>query len=224
MTESTIFEAPATPDAPVPTAPVVNPADQLLKTILNEQGVPKYNSTEDALRALAASQEHIKRIEQDNAALREANIKARAQEELLAALKPKDEPAPAAPSNPSQQPDLSTAIDAILTRREQEQIKLRNQTAVASKIKEVYGQEKASEVFYTKAQSLGFSRDAINNLAAENPNAVFKLLDISPTAPTPSLPGVRTESFRTTEEKSAAGGMALGDSKALLDAWRNAAS
>jgi hypothetical protein len=227
MTESTIFDTPAaaptTPEAPVATPPVVPVEDQLLKTIVNEQGIPKYKSVEDAIKALAASQEHIKRIELENAQFKESTIKAKTMDELLEALKPKVETAPAAPTTPSATPDLNAVVNKILAEREREQTETQNITIVTSKLKEVYGQEKASEVFYAKASALGFSQKAINELAAENPLAVFKLLDITPTAPTPSISGIRTEAFASrTEDATAKGGMALGNSESLLRAWRGA--
>ncbi len=227
MTEETIFDtqtaAPTTTEAPAATAPIVNTEDQLLKTIVNEQGVPKYKSVEDAIKALAASQEHIKRIEQENAQFKESTIKAKTMDELLEALKPKIETAPAAPQQSSQAPDFNAAVNKILAEREQEQVKLQNITILTSKIKEVYGQDKASEVFYSKAEALGFTRAAINQLAADNPRAVLKLLDIAEPTPTANVSGIRTEALAPhTEQVSSKGGMALGNSQSLLDAWRAA--
>lgn len=229
MTESTIFDTPSTPPAttePVEQtpAPVVRPEDLLLKTIVNEQGAPKYQSVEDAIKALAASQDHIKRLEQENAQFRESSTKAKTMEELLEALKPKEETAPAPQPTPSAQPDINDVVNRILSEREKERTRTENINSLTSRIKEVYGEEKASEVFYSKAEALGFTKKAINELAADNPKAVLKLLDIADTKPVaPFTPGLRTEGLNNQpKELSAAGGMALGDNSALLGAWRNA--
>ena len=222
----TIFDTPATSSATTETAvnaPVVKPEDLLLKAIVNEQGAQKYQSVEDAIKALAASQDHIKRIEQENAQLREATTKNKTMEELLEALKPKVEQAPAAPSQPSQEVNLNDVVNRILSERERDQIKHQNISFLTGKLKEVYGEDKASEVFYSKAEAQGFSRESINKLAADNPKAVLKLLDITDKTPTPNVYGVRTEALPYGKElPSSTGGMALGDNKALVSSWRNA--
>jgi cell fate (sporulation/competence/biofilm development) regulator YlbF (YheA/YmcA/DUF963 family) len=41
-------------------------ADQLLGAIVNSEGKQKYASVEDALKATAAAQEHIRRLEEEN--------------------------------------------------------------------------------------------------------------------------------------------------------------
>jgi hypothetical protein len=219
--------SPAAPEATPPAVTDVTPAptnssaeDQLLKAIVNEQGAPKYSSVPDALKALAAAQEHIRRLEADNAALRDNVAKAKSMEELVAALKPAEAANTPAPKTPAV--DIGSEIDRILQEKQKETERKSNQVAVAEAMKEAYG-EKASELFYTKAQELGFSKQAINELAANNPKAVITLFGVSKsTKPNVKIPGIRTEGLDQESSPPVKSGMAFGSTRDLVDSWRAA--
>jgi hypothetical protein len=222
MTESifaTPEAAPATTEAAPVAQPQVAPEDQLLKAIVNEQGAPKYQSVADALKALANSQEHIKRIEQENASLREKTIKAETMESILAAIKPQEvAPAP----QKTEAIDINATVEQILLKREQEAKQTENLNLVIASAKKAYG-EKVSEVFYSKAAELGFSLEAINSLSSTNPKAVLKLLglDAAPSAaPTPL--GIRTDGFEHAAPTQTKSAMAHGSSADLVAKWREA--
>lgn len=224
MTDN-IFDTPAPAVTTPPVAdvlPTTAPADdQLLKTIVNEQGAPKYSSIPDAIKALAASQEHIRRIEADNATLRAELAKAKSMEELVAALKPAEAVANTTPTNTAPL-DIASQVDKILNEKQQLAESRANRIAVAEAMKKVYG-DKASELFYTKAQELGFSREAINDLSAKNPKAVITLLGGTETQkPTPRTPGIRTDGLDVDSGASVKSGMAFGKTSDLVDAWRAA--
>lgn len=224
MTESIFNEQPPvdptvvtsqTTEAPQPPAA----DDSLLKAILNEQGVQKYQSVADALKALQSSQEHIKRIEQENAQLREIATKARAAEAIAATLKPTDPPSPAA--DPLAGKDLESVVERVLSLKESQKQAVENQREVANVLTEAFGQDKAKEVFYGKAEELGFSREEINSLAAKNPKAVIRLFLGDKQPSKPSVPGIRPDALK---EKPAVpkSGMTLGSTADLLDSWRAA--
>lgn len=225
MTES-IFNEQSPVDQPVvpasqQEAPQPPADDSLLKAILNEQGVQKYQSVTDALKALQSSQEHIKRIEQENAQLRDLAVKARAAENIAATLKPTD-PSPA--PDPLAGKDLESVVERVLNLKESQKQAVDNQREVANVLTEAFGQDKAKDIFYSKAGELGFTREEINALAAKNPKAVIKLFlgDKQPVKPSPSnLPGIRPDALK---EKPAVpkSGMTLGSTADLLDSWRAA--
>lgn len=222
MTES-IFDTPettpATTEVTPEAQPQVAPEDQLLKSIVNEQGAPKYQSVADALKALANAQEHIKRIEQENASLREATIKAKTVDSILEAIKPQE--AAQAPQK-TEAIDINATVEQILLRREQEAVQKENLNLVIASATKAYG-EKVSEIFYGKAQELGFDLEAINTLASKNPKAVLKLLglDAAPTT-TPTPLGLRTDGFANPEPTPRKSAMEHGSSADLVARWREA--
>ena len=219
MTDNLFNETPA---ATVVTTPA---ADPLLASITDETGKQKYASVEAALAALAHAQNHIKTIETENSQLREATTKAKTLEDILQAIKPSEAvPAPAVAPVQTEAVDIAGLVkDTVLsieTQRKQEA----NVQTVVDKIKKVYG-EAASDTFYTKAAELGFSKEGINKLARENPTAVLKLLGVEDKAPTkPPMGSIRTDAFlsppNTPQTRS---GMAHGNTKQMVDAWRAAA-
>jgi hypothetical protein len=210
--------AATTTDAPAPTAPQPQADDSLLKEIVNEQGVPKYSTVTDALKALQASQEHIRRIEQENASLRETAIKVKTTEELLATLKPKTEDVTTKPV------EIESVVEKVLKQREQQSKEVENLNEVITTITQLFGEEKASQVFYDKAQEVGLSREEINKLAAKSPKLVIKLFtDKAQPKPSPSnLPGIRPEALKDKPTVPVKSGMSLGSTADLLASWRQA--
>lgn len=204
-------------ESPTPAA-----SDQLLASIVNDEGLPKYSSVEDALKALQSAQEHIKRIEGENADYREKVTKATTMEDILKALKPGEAaPAPAAiaPKN-TEELDIESVVIKALEDREAKQVQQTNTQTVVTKIKELYG-EKASEIFYQKAEALGIGKADINALAQKSPAAVFRLLGIEAKQSTPTVSGIRSEALTTqTSERPTHRAMAHGSSAALVSAWK----
>lgn len=212
-------------DTPTPAvvAPVVV-ADPLLSTIVNEEGKPKYSSVQDALKALASSQAHIKTLESENSQLREAKTTALTLEDVLKAIKPSADTAPApvaAPPKPADEQDIPTIVANALAKIETEKTAAKNVALVVEKMKETFG-DAASTSFYTKAAELGFDKADINALAQKNPSAVFKLLGIEDKKPTNKPTGsIRTDAFvnpPTSQPKRS--GMANGSTKDLVSEWQ----
>lgn len=184
---------PVTPAPADVTPPVVDPAVAALATIVGEDGQQKYKDVPTALDALKHSQEYIKQLKQQLEEASEKASKAMTMEQVLAELK-----APATPPTAPQAPSTPTGVTAedvlkILQAQEAEKVYKANSAKVAQKFKEVHG-EKAEETFYTKAASMGMSREAINKLASTSPDAVFSMFGMNTAAaPTPPAPsGINT--------------------------------
>ena len=221
MTEETLFNkepdpAPAAPAAPVTPAPEGNPLDKLLAQIVTEDGKPKYRSAEDALAALQASQDHIKRLEAENADFRTNAVKSQTTQEILDALKERGgEPAPAV--NLSK--EVTDIVLQTLSANDKAKAMKVNTAIVIDAATKLYG-DKVEAVFYGKAKELGFDRAGINELSANNPQAVLRLLGLEAAKPaTTQAPGVRTDGFQHNEQP-AKSAMNFSSSKDLTAAWQ----
>ena len=154
-------------------------ADQLLGAIVNSEGKQKYASVEDALKATAAAQEHIRRLEEENTTFRQEVEKSTTLQSVLDAMKPREEsePAPAEPTSSIGEDDVAQLLEGMLNKRETEATAKANVSKVTSAFVEKHGVE-AEAKYYESASALGFTNSEINELAARNPAAVFKMLGI----------------------------------------------
>jgi len=218
---------PATPPegvvaTPSPTEP--NPADQLLKGIVNETGEQKYASVDKALEALAASQSYIKKLETENSDYRVKGDKATAMEDILAAIKSRDsgEPAPApAEATPALDPtQLADMVNGLYNQTKANEVSEANRKAVIEAATAKYGEQVGTK-FYEEAAAKGFDKEDINRLAAKNPAAVFSLLNIDGKKDTPLKleSSIRTEGFQQAPAKPVRA-MAHGTTGDLLTSWR----
>ncbi len=216
-----LFTDKTEPQTTVVTTTVVE-ADPLLATIVNEDGKPKYASVQDALKALASSQAHIKTLESENSQLRDAKTTALTLEEVLKAIKPAEGiPTQVVPPKQPEQIDITTLVANSLAKIETEKNATANVTIVVDKMKELY-RDAASTTFYSKAKELGFDQEDINSLASKNPKAVLKLFGIEDKKATKIPQGsIRTEAFvNNTKTTSQKGGMAFGNTSDLVAEWR----
>ena len=152
-------------------------ADQLLSAIVNSEGKQKYGSVEDALKATAAAQEHIRRLEEENTTFRQEVEKSTTLQSVLDAMKPREEKEPAAPTSSIGEDDVAQLLEGMLNKRETEATAKSNVSKVTSAFVEKHGVE-AEAKYYESASALGFTNSEINELAARNPAAVFKMLGI----------------------------------------------
>lgn len=189
-----------------PTPPPAPPAYTAeLGAILNPDGTQKYRDVPTALDALRHSQEYIKKLQDEKA---EAETKATTMAELMEALK-KEAP-PAVPPVPQNLPPALTAgdVETILLQHEQKKIAAQNAKVVTDAFQRLYG-EKASEVFYAKAQELGMAPAAINQLAANSPQAVLTMLQANQKA-TPPVPHSSVNNLGTPPAPPKAIGSVMG--------------
>ena len=180
MTDQSIFnnDAPSTPaEVSQSGNEQASAADQLLSAIVNSEGKQKYGSVEDALKATAAAQEHIRRLEEENTTFRQEVEKSTTLQSVLDAMKPREESEPAAPTSSIGEDDVAQLLEGMLNKRETEATAKSNVSKVTSAFVEKHGVE-AEAKYYESASALGFTNIEINELAARNPAAVFKMLGI----------------------------------------------
>jgi len=128
----------------------------------------KYATEEDAFKGLHNAQEHLSKLEQENAQLREVAQKAKTTEELLAELRAKkDDELKGEKLDPAVIKEL---IKSELTASEQAKVITSNVQTVEQKMKAMYG-DKAREVLRAKSAELGVSVDSMMETAGLSPNA-----------------------------------------------------
>ena len=167
-----------------------------MQGITNEQGEVKYKTVDDAIKALANSQDHISRIEAENAELRNKTVEGATLQQVLDSLKPQGgEPTPA-PADTVPSGLTEDSVVALLEQREAMTIAKSNADTVANKFRELYG-EKGEEEFYSQASAKGLDRNFINQLASSKPEAVFNILGVdTKTAPSSMDSSVNTQNFQ----------------------------
>lgn len=190
-------------------APVKDPLTDLLSGITNSEGKPKYDSVEKALQALQHSQEHIKRLEDENKSnaeelekLRQESANTESVEEivnrLLTSHSGKQEDARETPSQT--EPFNEDAIKALIHNSLQEQNKKakaeENLRMVESQLAGMYG-DKAKDIINSKAGELGFSIDELRTLSETKPQAVLALFGTG--QPRTTSPTTTSVNYPTTK-------------------------
>ena len=193
MSDQTIFEQqntqPVTTATPTNQNPPVDSSADLLKLIVNEKGEQKYKTIQDAIIGLQHANSHIqtllnekRQVEQDVASLRTAAEKVAELERVVSELTKAPPQATPAAIDPIQIQELvSQAISETKTKEEQKQ----NTSVVVNAAKQTFG-EKAEELFYSRAQDVGLSREQINSLAASSPQAALKILGLASQSGSPT--------------------------------------
>lgn len=175
-----------------PVPPVSSdPFADKLKSIVNDQGQPKYENTEKALEALAASQAHIKKLEdeakareQETQKLREEATKAEALEEIVSRLTAnsqnktkKDDPPPV-----DVEKVITDKVTSVLSQREAQIRANANGQDVRNSLVAKFGDvDKAREAVNSKAAELGMTNEALAALSTQNPKLVLTLFGITNT-------------------------------------------
>lgn len=143
----------------------------------------KYATVEKALEALVHSQDHIARIEAENADIRaraEAALSVEQVHETVQELLKKERETRGPVS--VDEAALSGVLDRALTQREQQKIAKENANAVVGALSGKFG-EKAQEQYELKAKELGLSVADLNELSKKSPKAVLGYFGISEKAP-----------------------------------------
>lgn len=190
----------------IPPAPTVNssggatitnhsPNDalvDLLRSITNENGEPKYDSVEKAIEALRHSQEHIRRLEderkrQDEELNRmredEANKESVEQivDRILAAKDKPNTPVQATPLQNGSVVDenaVGEVVQRIINTQRAKEAEASNYQSVQSALIQKYG-DKVGEVIAAKASELGTTPEEIGALAKKSPKMVLSLFNTS---------------------------------------------
>lgn len=188
---------------------VDNP-DDLLASIKNEQGEPKYKSVQEALKGLANSQAFIpqllsekKTLEDEIKQLREKANKLDNLDEVIAKLSAKDtehnrEETP--PTGSLNEEAVVNLVKRVLTQTQTENKAQTNLTLVHNSLASKFG-DKTKEIVAKKAQELGTTPEKIGELSASDPSLVLALFQATPTkTPTPLTSSVHlpneTEKFK----------------------------
>lgn len=163
-------------------APIVNDIwTEKLKTIVREDGTPKYSTVEDALEALNASQAHIANIEAENALLAEKAKEAQTLKETLERLgnsMNEEKPVvvtPQANGGLSEEAALEL-VNNVLNSRQQTEVAINNIKTVESKLVSKFGSEEAAQrAIVAKAKELKVSLAKLKQDSATSPDYVLAL-------------------------------------------------
>lgn len=155
----------------------------LLSGIKNERGEQKYDSVEKALEGATHAQGFITQLTSEKANLEAeiASLKGKVEglgnvDDIVAKLqaqKQEEETTPVPASLSAE--DVAKLVANGIENNSAAQVSKVNTSSVAKAMQEAYGAE-AEAKFYSKAQEMGMSPEAINKLAAASPQAVIALL------------------------------------------------
>lgn len=152
---------------------------EFLQVITNPEGKPKYKTVADALIGAAKAQEHIQRIEAENAELRTVAKKVETMEQLLQRLE-QGKGSDQAPMPKVE--DQEQLVLSVLEKREHALRERQNREQVLESLKGKFG-DKVQDVLQAKANDLGLSVADLGALAARSPKAVLGYFDTRSVAP-----------------------------------------
>jgi len=164
-------------------------SDQL-NSIKNDNGERKYGTVSQALEALQHAQGYIPTLKEEKESLSKEVESLKAQQEkidslteIVAKLTATKEPEADQPQEVPEVQDVAQLVEQALKANSQAQTTQANTKSVTDKLVELFG-TKAEVEFYGKAQELGMSKEAFNQLAATSPKAVLSFFS---KADTPSM-------------------------------------
>lgn len=149
----------------------------------------KFDSPQELARAKAESDAHILRMEAEQAALREELSTRLKYEEFLDQLKttplgttsrPQDDGDTNQDKSAFNPEDIERLLEQKLNQRDAERTATQNLNIVHNKLLEVFGPNYAQHL-KKQAADLGMSERMVQNLAATNPKALYKLLGVGET-------------------------------------------
>lgn len=142
-----------------------------LMNIKDANGKQKYSSVEEALKAIPHANDHISRIEAENAEYRQKLAEATAAEDLVAKIQQASTPQTS--ENPSVSMEaITTLVDQAIAAKDQQSKVQSNQGKVANQLTERFG-DKAEEMYLAKGKELGLGPQTLNEIAGTSPEAVL---------------------------------------------------
>lgn len=220
MSDQNIFSAGETPNQQQQSAPANTQTSSsndsfadLLGSIKNEKGEPKYRDVNTALDALRHSQEFIPQIKTENEQLKSelnqlkeqlsklSNIEQQVQKLTSKENTEQRTAAPALDENV-----VAELVTRTLSAQQLKAVQQSNIQAVVDAMKNSFGAE-AEQTFYAKAAEIGMQPADINALAAKTPQAVMKLFGIADTKQqtkniTPTVGGLNTSGYNQKPESN----------------------
>jgi len=150
VTTDTIFSGEAQPNQGSQTTPAKTEDTGLLTALVGEK--QKYKSVEELAKGYANADSHIKRLEEENRKLREAQVAAATLDDVLEKLQAKQEVKTELPAQGVSAERIAELVEQTLTGRETAKTRETNLLAADKLMKEKFG-EKAAEVFKEKAST-----------------------------------------------------------------------
>lgn len=200
MTDNVFGDQP-TPANPTPATPSANGYEDLLKNIKNDSGEQKYKTLEDALVALDHSQKYIPELknqlsgyQSEVQGLKEkVNQFGNIEETVQRLLAKQPEPSATPAVNPGlDEQAVRNLVEASLQSQRQAEVLGANQRKVNDTLVSKFG-EKAIEKLDAKAAELKTTRQALGELAKQNPDLVLALFsEAGSKDPTPAVSSRRT--------------------------------
>jgi hypothetical protein len=153
----------------------------------------KFKTVDDLAKAKLESDNFIESLKRENKEMREDLAARLTVEQALAKARESGSVEPPKPTEntpiQNRQDNLGDQIEQALARRDQVRSIQSNIEIVTTKMTEIYGSvDKAAETISTRSKELGMSVEALQQMAASNPKAFFKLLDVDdkPAAASPT--------------------------------------
>lgn len=184
----------------------------LLSSIVNEEGVQKYATIEDALKGAAAAQEFIGKLKQENSTYRSELDKRMSAEAVLKELKAESKP-DEKPSSEFSQEAIQELVDKRLEAKTVEDRAKANEQYVQAKLMERYGEE-SQKIVQSQAQQMGLSTEDLRALSHKSPEAVLQMFNAASTKPQENVPS-RLHATTNSEATQASGGMKYSDFQKL---------
>lgn len=144
----------------------------------------KYATAQDALNAVPHAQSHINKVEQDNASLRDKVEKASTVDDILNSINRQD------PEDRDQTPlDAGTIAEqaaGLIRQDAQDKQRATNRQVASQRLVDLIGdQDKAQNLITEKAAQLGLSRDALQVIAEQSPDAFMAYFETKQTNQSP---------------------------------------
>lgn len=196
--ETTEFETPnSAPDTPVAFTDLVGPEK-------------KYKTEDDVAKAIIEKDRFIEQLKRENAASRQAHQERESQEALLARIEaklqqlPVIEPTSEDTRSPlDEQPTQLTTedVEALLEKRDALKRRTDNIKEVETTLTRQFGDAWKSHI-REQAKELRMSTEDLTQLAAESPQAFFRLVGVSTSTAPPKNPAPPQSSLQTPPNNS----------------------
>jgi hypothetical protein len=200
VTTDTIFSGQAQPNQGGEATPAKTEETGLLTALVGEK--QKYRSVEELAKGYVNADEHIKRLEEENRKLREAQAAAKTLDDVLERMQTKqEEPKTQAPVQAVSAEQIAQLVEQTLTGRETAKTREANLLAADKLMKEKFG-DKAAEVFKGRASTPELQR-VYMEMAAIDPQQFIGMFGGSAPAPqgNVAMPSVSTTSVSPSSNR-----------------------
>ena len=192
--------------------PTNDPLVDKLSGIVNEEGVQKYRSVEDALEGLKHSQEFIAKLKEENQQFRSELDKRMSAEAVLKELKAETAP-DEKPSSEFSPEAIQELVDKRLEARTAQDRAKANEEFVQAKLRERFGEE-SNRIVQSQASKMQLSPEDLRELSQKSPEAVLQMFDAASTKPKENVPS-RLHASTNSEASIPSSGMKWADYQKL---------